>query len=363
MHCPKCGTENPDDMKSCRSCAQDLSDTWLPVQPPTSKTSVLAIVALVLGILSIPLVFLTGIAAIICGIVALGRIKQSSGQLKGRGLAIAGIVVPAVWLSLSFTGLLLPSLHVTKDYATKVRQRAQFHSIEAALALFKNELDGYPPSDAVDTIGQPYCGAMKLCEAMMGQDLLGFHPDSVFRADGMDRTGHSDLYPETLNKDNVKARRGPFMPVGSANPHKLIDIYGADNIGPFGDDTFVLCDTYRRQHASGVMSGMPILYYKANVANSTHDVNNPDNPQNIYNYKDNHALVGLGVPRQPGVKHPLFRDPNIFYEMTRNYDIATQCTPFRTYSYILLSAGKDGLYGTQDDIANFEMRWKPRSRR
>ena len=27
---------------------------------------------------------------------------------------------------------------------------------------------------------------MKLCEALMGQDLLGFHSNSVFRSDGMD---------------------------------------------------------------------------------------------------------------------------------------------------------------------------------
>jgi len=32
----------------------------------------------------------------------------------------------------------------------------------------------------------------------------------------------------------------------------------------------------------------------------------------------------------------------------------TVVRPFRADTYILISAGKDGLYGTKDDICNFE---------
>ena len=376
MHCPKCGTENPDDAKSCQSCNRDLTH----ISSTARRLDANAVASLVLAILSIALLFLlagihiilgvlaavfvcpaVGITALVLGIIALAEIRRSAGRLSGKGLAIAGITIPTVWLSALF--LYLGYSLRAKPYAHKVRQKAQFHTIDAALELFNHEFDGYPPSDAVDSVGQPYCGGMKLCEAVMGQDLLGFHPDSVFRADGMDPTGQRDLYLESIDKDNLRARRGPFTPAASANAHKLIDVYGGHNIGPFGDGAFVLCDTYKREHKSGVMVGMPILYYKANAANSAHDVNNPDNPENIYNYKDNHALVGLGVPGQPGRKHPLFADPKIFYEMTRNYEITTQSRPFRADSYILLSAGKDGSYGTEDDIVNFDMRWKPKSRR
>ena len=108
----------------------------------------------------------------------------------------------------------------------------------------------------------------------------------------------------------------------------------------------------------GKKVGMPILYYKADISKTAHDVNDPNNPENIYNYKDNHALLALGVPGKPGEKHPLYEDPKIFYEITKNAKIKTQSRPHRADTYVLLSAGWDGLYGTPDDIANFEFKWK-----
>ena len=91
-------------------------------------------------------------------------------------------------------GLLVPALNKVKQYAYDVKQQAQFHSIDAAIELFNSEFDGYPDSDALDPDGLPYCGAMKLCEAMMGRDLMGFHPDSIFRSSGLDSIGNN-IYP------------------------------------------------------------------------------------------------------------------------------------------------------------------------
>ncbi len=94
-------------------------------------------------------------------------------------------------------GLLVPALTVVKKYGRKVKQRAQFHAIDVAMELFNNEFEGYPDSGNMD-LDNPavaYCGAMKLCEAMMGQDLLGFHPDSDFRADCQDSAGGKGNHP------------------------------------------------------------------------------------------------------------------------------------------------------------------------
>ena len=76
-----------------------------------------------------------------------------------------------------------------------VRQSAQFHAVSTGLELYAHEFAGYPPSDANDPMGIPYGGAMKLCEGLMGQDLLRVHRKSVFRADGLDAAGQEDLYP------------------------------------------------------------------------------------------------------------------------------------------------------------------------
>ena len=259
-------------------------------------------------------------------------------------------------------GVLVPALNNVRKYAQKVKQMAQFNSIQSAIELFNNEHDGYPPSSAMDGAGQPYCGAMKLCEAMMGRDLLGFHPDSAFRADGMDAAGIRQVYLPT--EDNLRTRIGPFLQFENANAYMLAKIYGIGQTAPFQENNFVLCDVYTRQMRTGEKTGMPILYYKAETSNNLHDPNTAptplDNMGNIYNYWDNLILVNLGKPWEEAGKdstHSL-ADPVRFYRNTRNDKITTVRRPYKTDSYILLSAGYDGEYGTADDICNFE--WKYR---
>jgi hypothetical protein len=274
---------------------------------------------------------------------------------SGQNSTYKKIVIVTIAISLLVLLFFYYLLHINwfPPPGISVKQQAQFNRINTCLELFKLENNGYPPSSALDIVGQPYCGAMKLCEAMMGQDLLGFHPDSVFRADGMDDTGKQNLYLSTT--DNLKARKGRLLQLEDANVFKLADIYGLGNTGPFAEDVLVLCDTYQHRHWTGIKAGMPILYYKADSSKTVHDVNQPDNPENIYNYKDNHALLSLGVPGKPNKKHPLFTNPKIFYEMTKNWTLTPRNKTNQEDSFILLSAGKDGLYGTSDDIANFNI--------
>ncbi|MFC1766766.1 hypothetical protein ACFL6U_32415 [Planctomycetota bacterium] len=63
------------------------------------------------------------------------------------------------------------------------------------------------------------------------------------------------------------------------------------------ESIFVINDIYNNLGQSGPSKlGLPILYYRAHPDRTAHDCNNPDNPKNIYNYRDNHALLALGVP-------------------------------------------------------------------
>ncbi len=265
-------------------------------------------------------------------------------------------------------GLLVPALNMVRKYAWEVKQKAQFHSIDAAVELFNTEFSGYPDSGELGPDGLPYCGALKLCEAMMGQDLMGYHPDSTFRSDGWDRdrslVGARWLYPDAnrvtpeVYRDNLSIRKGPYLPLESANAYRLEDIYL--NVGAFNPKHFVLCDVYRNvtHQGTGKKIGMPILYYKAHTSNSFHDIANPTNINNIYNYRDNQMLITLGIPSDPppnGSKHRLW-DPVRFYKNTKNDKVTTASRPYRADSYILISAGFDGEYGTPDDICNFD--WK-----
>lgn len=266
-------------------------------------------------------------------------------------------------------GLLVPALNRVRRYALTVKQNAQFHSIEAALELYRNEYEEYPDSNAVDDTGAAYCGAMKLAEAMMGVDLLGYHPQSMFRADRTNASGQVIYLPNISDPPGVDgsldARQGTYLQAEKASAANIGDLYltsgspPAPRVGPFSEFSSVLCDVYARtRHAeTGVKLGMPVLYYKADTSKNLHDANDISN--SIYNYLDNHELVALGQPDNASQIHRLdVNNGRQFYENTVNRQVISTGIrrPVRADSFILISAGWDREYGTADDIMNFE--WK-----
>jgi type II secretory pathway pseudopilin PulG len=269
-------------------------------------------------------------------------------------------------------GILVPALNASKRYAKTLAQRAQFKGIDDMLADFSSRDEstrGYPPSEALDPTQFSYCGAMKLAEAMVGLDMLGFHPDSAWRRDGTINGAPATLLyglPETPPEPyqtNLRARWGPFMPIQSA--YKLKHIYQT-YMPTFLGEEVVLCDVYsnvtNRDTAAGARRkiGMPILYYRADPSNYRHDtINLPADPTapnyNVYNYWDNEELLKLGKPEDPTFEHALYT-PKVFIDNLRDHKITTASRPYRPDSYVLISAGYDGEYGTADDVFNFD--WK-----
>ena len=65
-----------------------------------------AIASLVLGILSLALLFLTGVPAILCGHMARKKIRRSGGTFSGHGMAVAGMVLGYVTTTLSLLWLI-----------------------------------------------------------------------------------------------------------------------------------------------------------------------------------------------------------------------------------------------------------------
>jgi type II secretory pathway pseudopilin PulG len=292
-------------------------------------------------------------------------------------------------------GLLVPALNMVKDFSREIQQKAQFHSIDVGLELFKNDFGVYPESNEnsyapVNQIDNGYySGAHKLAEALVGLDLLGFHPKSGFTSSGfndLDGIGIGNapvqiydpvngiaLFPiyEETSQQNIDNRK-KYIDLEHANAYRMEDIYR--NYGSFYRLNFVLCDVFAKKRQSGAKTGMPILYYRARTAYKFQDYlpaddDQPDTNNDIYNYWDNERLLALGDADQGvTVTHPLrtgtlVDDLPLFEEILLNKQVqtATQTAmfpqgikrPFRDDSYIMISAGKDGLYGNSDDLYNF----------
>ena len=288
-------------------------------------------------------------------------------------------------------GLLVPALNLVKDYAKEIQQKAQFHAIGVGVELFKSEFGMYPPSNDNDDLYDntkdhpldptPYGGAHKLAEAIVGWDLLGFHPKADFRSDGWNDVDNDNVdelvydpvtglsgsngYTETPD-ENIQARIDPLVELENANAYRMSDIY--TNTGPFEVGTpdggnFVLCDVFSKKRTSGRKTGMPILYYRARTQYTLQDYTNSGGggalgeiADDIYYYPDNQNLLELGSAEDATVLHPLADgtdDWEDFEDVILNKQVVDIKRPYRAGSYILISAGPDGLYGNADDICNF----------
>lgn len=301
---------------------------------------------------------------------------------KKTGLTMIELLVVLGIIAL-LIGLLIPALSTVKQIAKETKQKAQFGAIDLALVAFRNDEGDYPPSDGWDYSSNSslnYCGAQKLAEALLGWDLRGFHPNSAWRPDGLDATGGPGSYDPAQTRDvngdsipdTFDERKGPYLELATTNAFRLGNISISKpglfaNTGPLAPDTFVLCDVFGRKtinvmnqittETTRYKAGTPILYFKANPSSKYLGV-----PEvgSIYRIGDNLELIGLGSVEeklQDVRPHPLYlTDPfSHFLQEIMDPKVSTvnRMWPYRPDSYILISAGADGLYGTSDDITNF----------
>ena len=153
MYCTKCGQENSDDAKVCRSCGAVLSKAAETVDDRFPKTSGLAIAAFVLALLSI-VFFPVGLAAIILGIISVVIIEKSGSRLTGRIFAVLGIIVPVVLFLLIFVFMiaLIPALRRVKHQAQTVTCMTKLKQWGLILKLYSDDNNGYFFSDGGDDV-------------------------------------------------------------------------------------------------------------------------------------------------------------------------------------------------------------------
>jgi hypothetical protein len=179
-----------------------------------AKLSAMAVVALVLGIFGLFTCGTTALFGLIFGIIALVKVKNSGGTLKGDGLAIAGIAVSACFLILIpvFAAMLLPALASAKSRAQTINCVSNEKQLALAIRIYCGDnTNHFPPAatwcDAIQSkvtanvFRCPAADSASRCGYAFNAALDGLDEDKVdpntvmlFESDaGWDANGSSNL--------------------------------------------------------------------------------------------------------------------------------------------------------------------------
>lgn len=91
MFCKNCGSQIDDKAVVCPHCGVATNNYDTNYTPKSDKTNVMAIVGFILS-------FFIAIAGLICSIIGYKKAAELDG--KGKGLALAGIIISAVWIGI-----------------------------------------------------------------------------------------------------------------------------------------------------------------------------------------------------------------------------------------------------------------------
>lgn len=319
-----------------------------------------------------------------------------------RGFSLIELLVVVGIIAL-LVGILLPSLNKARIRARDVSVRAQLRGYEQGLEGFHNDFDMYPPSSLrdpasgaqiADPIGHNWppaalnrvmYGAHYLARALVGADLQGYAepgaaPDAnLYDTDTSTTTGKPS-YP----------RFGPYIEMDQ-NRFTIVRDLDTDaqmqtliwnrldpglTMPPAGDrpgEYMFIDEAYR----------FPILYYRANslekkiIADGTTEPGIYDHLDNVYFTGDGSSTPGwhfktkphlVAKPGDPTATGPPtdpepsgFKDTFIGYIYNRQVwqntadasNMSGRLEPVKKESYILMTPGNDGIFGTQDDLTNF----------
>lgn len=125
------------------------------------KTSGMAVTSLILGILGVATcgitVLLSAPAGLVLGIIAMNKINRSPGLLRGKGLALAGIITSSVtFLMLPIlAAMLLPALAAAKSRAEEINCINNEKQLALAIRIYSDDNSNHFPPAAT------WCDAIK----------------------------------------------------------------------------------------------------------------------------------------------------------------------------------------------------------
>jgi len=318
---------------------------------------------------------------------------------RRRAFSLVEIMVVVGIIALLAT-ILIPAISSARRSAKVASTQATLTVLEQGIATFRADQvvgGSLPPSrpDSNGSSGLPdvyhvtshtsfaqkqLAGANLLAWALVGADLQGSAGFRDLDGDGFWSDDARMHYLADVNNQPFTSRSGPFVEPESVDMPSYIR--AAPNVQ--NPDTFYIDDQPALTEAGKVTSVMfldawsqPILYYKASpaqprMAGEGRFLSNPS--IGIYEVADNAMYTGLrggsnnvaGGDLGAGTEHPMgnFEDldprevPSTrqsFEGTIYNPNTPGVVKPYRADSYILITPGPDALYGTADDIANFDV--------
>jgi hypothetical protein len=128
-----------------------------PLHGP-APTSAAAVTSLVLGVFSVGCSILTGIPAVIFGIIGLVNINRSRGGLRGTWMAVAGLCFGCLSPVFIVFAFFLPVVQEAREAARRVQSANNLRVMGLALHNYHDAYMTFPPGAIVDASGRDYHG-------------------------------------------------------------------------------------------------------------------------------------------------------------------------------------------------------------
>ncbi len=322
-------------------------------------------------------------------------------NVKRRGFTLVELLTVVAIIAM-LIGILVPAVNRARQAALKTSVKAQLYGISQGLEMFKGDFGYYPsslpqnPTNGVEIQADRNAsltnfkvqGAHRLVFALLGRDKMGCPaktgtggpssitgnkgPDSIkgwyyssstaatygqFSADSID--------PSESNWGNATYKTGRKGPYIDPKGFSVIEDQVAKDVTATPSYVWILSDKYDKQtdaitSTNDYSKHSTILYYCANERGTRIAAPTAEIANNIYYPQDNEWIVA------PDSSHDDFKGGynaggaytyfwNFIEDQKAIVGTGTNATrrPYNPDSFLLISKGYDGQYGTEDDVTNW----------